>query len=152
MPLHRCRPLHGMLMTRASFEAQQQHAAQTELHESVFTVTRAGGPGIQRYAQTWSGDNTTSWDTLRWNIRTGLQMSLSGMFNTGHDVGGFYGPLPEPELFVRWVQACSLNPRMVMNSWKDGGASNLPWMHAEGTSLVLQAINLRYQLLPSWWR
>jgi alpha-glucosidase len=152
MPLHRCRPLHGMLMTRASFEAQQQHAAQTELHESVFTVTRAGGPGIQRYAQTWSGDNTTSWDTLRWNIRTGLQMSLSGMFNTGHDVGGFYGPLPEPELFVRWVQACSLNPRMVMNSWKDGGASNLPWMHAEVTSLVLQAINLRYQLLPYLWR
>jgi len=37
------------------------------------------------YAQTWSGDNTTGWRTLRWNIQTGLQMSLSGMFNVGHD-------------------------------------------------------------------
>ena len=74
----------------------------------MFTVTRAGPPGIQRYAQTWSGDNTTSWATLKWNIRTGLQMSLSGMFNIGHDVGGFYGPIPEPELLLRW----SVNARL----------------------------------------
>ena len=68
-------------------------------------MTRAGPPGIQRYAQTWSGDNTTSWHTLRWNIRMGLTMSLSGMFNIGHDVGGFAGPVPDAELLVRWVQA-----------------------------------------------
>ena len=70
-------------MTRASFEAQARYRP----GEIPFSVTRAGCPGIQRYAQTWSGDNTTSWATLRWNIRTGLQMSLSGMFNVGHDVG-----------------------------------------------------------------
>ena len=29
---------------------------------AAFTITRAGCPGIQRYAQTWSGDNTTSWE------------------------------------------------------------------------------------------
>jgi alpha-glucosidase len=114
-------------------------------------VTRAGPPGLQRYAQTWSGDNTTSWATLKWNLRTGLQMSLSGMFNVGHDVGGFYGPLPEPELFLRWVQACCLNPRMVMNSWKDGGISNLPWMHPEVTDAVRDAIALRYRLMPYLW-
>jgi alpha-glucosidase (family GH31 glycosyl hydrolase) len=111
-------------------------------------VTRGGPPGIQRYAQTWSGDNTTSWETLRWNIRTGLQMSLSGMFNVGHDVGGFAGPVPEPELFVRWVQACCLNPRMVMNSWKAGGINNVPWLHPDMTAHVAAAIRLRYQLLP----
>lgn len=56
-------------------------------HERPYTITRAGCPGISRYAQTWSGDNTTSWQHLRWNVRTGLNMALSGMFNIGHDVG-----------------------------------------------------------------
>jgi alpha-glucosidase len=79
-------------------------------------------------------------------------MSLSGMFNTGHDVGGFHGPLPEPELFARWVQACCLNPRMVMNSWKAGNAVNLPWMHPEVTGIVRAAIELRYRLLPYLWQ
>jgi alpha-glucosidase len=152
LPMHRSRPLHGLLMTRATFESQQAHARETGQDDLVFTITRAGPPGLQRYAQTWSGDNTTSWASLKWNIRTGLQMSLSGMFNIGHDVGGFYGPIPDPELFLRWVQACSLNPRMVMNSWKEGNVSNLPWMHPEVTPAVTQAIRLRYRLLPYLWQ
>jgi alpha-glucosidase len=145
--MHRSRPVHGLLMTRATFEAQREHVPQ----EAVFTVTRAGMPGIQRYAQTWSGDNTTSWRTLRWNIRTGLQMSLSGMFNTGHDVGGFYGPMPEAELLLRWVQACCLNPRMVMNSWKEGGIATVPWIYPEVTPVITRAIELRYRLMPYLW-
>ena len=149
LPLHRARPLHGLLMTRASFEAQAAHAS--DKAEPVFSVTRGGPPGLQRYAQTWTGDNTTSWETLRWNIRTGLQMSLSGMFNTGHDVGGFAGPSPGPELFVRWVQACCLNPRMVMNSWKADGTNNVPWLHPEVTHHVAAAIRLRYTLMPTLW-
>ena len=149
MPMHRSRPLHALLMTRATFEAQKAHAA--DPGEPTFTVTRAGPPGLQRYAQTWSGDNTTSWATLKWNIRTGLQMSLSGMFNVGHDVGGFYGPLPDAELFLRWVQATCMNPRMVMNSWKEGNISNLPWMHPEVTDGVRDAIALRYRLMPYLW-
>lgn len=151
IPMHRSRPLHPLLMTRATFEAQQVYQVNSASKEAVFTVTRAGGPGIQRYAQTWSGDNSTSWRTLRWNIRTGLQMSLSGMFNIGHDVGGFHGPVPDPELFVRWVQASCLNPRMVMNSWKEGGVSNVPWMHPQVTADVVAAITLRYTLMPYLW-
>jgi alpha-glucosidase len=147
MPMHRVRPLFPLLMTRATFEAQVEHSGT----RNVFGVTRGGSPGIQRYAQTWSGDNTTSWETMRWNIRTGLQMSLSGMFNIGHDVGGFAGPLPDPEMFCRWVQACSLNPRMVMNSWKAGNISNVPWMHPEVTPHIADAIRLRYRLLPYMW-
>jgi alpha-glucosidase len=147
LPMHRARPLHAMLMTRATLEAQ----AQRRPDEPIYTITRAGSPGIQRYAQTWTGDNTTSWETLRWNIRTGLQMSLSGMFNIGHDVGGFAGPVPGPELFARWVQACCLNPRMVMNSWKSDGTVNLPWMHESVKAEVIAAIRLRYSLMPYLW-
>jgi alpha-glucosidase len=85
LPIQRSRPLQTLLMTRATAEAQAAHRP----GERVYMVTRAGPPGIQRYAQTWSGDNATSWHTLRWNLRMGLSMSRCGMFDTGHDVGGF---------------------------------------------------------------
>jgi len=114
----------------------------------VYTVTRAGPPGIQRYAQTWSGDNTTSWHTLRWNLRMGLTMSLSGMFNTGHDVGGFNGPVPDAELLIRWVQNGVFSPRLIMNSWKSGGEVNTPWLHADAIEPIRAAIRLRYRLMP----
>ncbi len=144
IPIYRSRPLQPLLMTRATYEAQAARFAD----ERVYTITRAGPPGIQRYAQTWSGDNTTSWHTLRWNIRMGLTMSLSGMFNTGHDVGGFHGPVPDPELLVRWVQSGAFSPRFIMNSWKAGGAVNTPWLHPEVTPIIRDWIRLRYRLLP----
>jgi alpha-glucosidase len=144
IPIGCSRPLHPLLMTRASFEAQCAHKP----GERAYTVTRAGPPGIQRYAQTWSGDNTTSWHMLRWNIRMGLSMSLSGMFNTGHDVGGFAGPVPDPELLVRWVQNGIFGPRLIMNSWKEGGQTNSPWLHPEALGLIRDAIRFRYRLMP----
>ena len=58
---------------------------------------------MHRYAQTWSGDNSTSWETLKYNLKMGLGLALSGISNTGHDIGGFSGPAPDPELLVRWV-------------------------------------------------
>jgi alpha-glucosidase len=144
LAISRSRPLQALLMMRATSEAQ----AGNRPHERSFTVTRAGPPGIQRYAQTWSGDNTTSWHTLRWNLRMGLSMSLSGMFNTGHDVGGFFGPVPDPELLVRWVQNGVFSPRFIMNSWKAGGETNTPWLHPEVLPAIRDAIRFRYRLMP----
>ncbi len=152
IPIARSRPLHPLLMTRATHETQAVRFPD----ERVFTVTRAGPPGIQRYAQTWSGDNTTSWHTLRWNIRMGLTMSLSGMFNVGHDVGGFAGPVPDAELLVRWVQSATFSPRFIINSWKANGAVNTPWLHPSVTPIIRDWIRLRYRLLPYlytlYWR
>jgi len=138
------RPLQPILMTRASQEAQRAHAPA----ERPYLITRSGAPGLQRYAQTWSGDNRTSWKTLRYNIRTGLGMSLSGFYNIGHDVGGFSGPRPEPELFVRWVQNGVFHPRFTIHSWNDDGSANEPWMYPEVADHVRDAIRLRYRLLP----
>jgi alpha-glucosidase len=145
LPIHRSRPLHPMLMTEAT--AERQRVLKPE--ERTYTITRAGAPGIQRTAQTWSGDNTTSWHTLRWNQRMALTMSLSGMFNIGHDIGGFFGPTPDAELLVRWTQACCLVPRMIMNSWKADGSVNTPWLHPEATGTIRDAVRLRLRLMPT---
>jgi len=143
-PLALLRPVQSLLMTRATLEQQRRDAPARR----AFTVTRAGLPGVQRYGQSWSGDNTTSWESLRWNLRTGLQMSLSGLYNTGHDIGGFAGPLPDAELLIRWTQAGVVHPRFVMNSWKPDGAYNSPWLHPEALPAIRDAIRLRYRLMP----
>jgi alpha-glucosidase len=138
------RPTQAMLMSKLSSETQSAHAP----GERPYAISRAGGPGIGRYAQTWSGDNFTAWKTLRWNLRQGLGMSVSGLFNIGHDVGGFHGPTPGPELFCRFVEFCALWPRFVMNSWKDSGIVNLPWMYPQMLPAVREAYGLRYRLMP----
>jgi alpha-glucosidase len=138
------RPVQALLMTKLSFEAQ----AAREPGKRQYSVTRGGCAGISRYAQTWSGDNETAWKTLRFNLTQGLNMSLSGMFSIGHDVGGFHGPTPGPELFCRFNEFCALWPRMVMNSWNDDGVVNLPWMHESVIPQVREAIALRYRLMP----
>jgi len=138
------RPVMPLLMMRASMEAQKRFAP----HKRPWLISRSGSPGMQRYAQTWSGDNRTSWTTLRYNIRMGLGMSLSGLYNVGHDVGGFAGDKPDAELFVRWVQNGVMHPRFTIHSWNDDRTVNEPWMYPAVTPLVRQAIKLRYRLMP----
>jgi alpha-glucosidase len=146
LPAIDMRPVHALLMTRASFEATGERDPQLR----PYTVSRAGPIGIARYAETWSGDNRTSWHTLKWNLRMGLSMSLSGMPFVGHDIGGFDGPKPGPELLVRWFQMMALHPRALMNSWKPRlkDPTNLPWMHPEVVGEVVEALRLRYRFLP----
>ena len=138
------RPVMPLLMMRASLEAQQRFAP----HKRPYLISRSGCAGMQRYVQTWSGDNRTNWDTLRYNTRMGLGMSLSGLFNVGHDVGGFSGDKPDPELFVRWVQNGVMHPRFTIHSWNDDQTVNEAWMYPEVTPAIRSAIELRYRLLP----
>src|SRR5262249_5093795 len=138
------RPAQALLMHKLAYETE----AEKNPAKRPYTITRAGGAGIARYGQTWSGDNETAWKTLRYNLTQGLSMSLSGLFNIGHDVGGFHGPSPGPELFCRFVEFCALWPRMVMNSWNDDGSVTLPWIPAEVLPEVKAALALRHALLP----
>ena len=71
----------------------------------------------------------------------GLGYVLSGMYNIGHDVGGFAGEAPEPELFVRWIQNGIFHPRFTIHSWNDDQSVNVPWMYKEVLSEVKEAMN-----------
>lgn len=138
------KPLHTLLMIKASREAQSAHAPD----KRPYLISRSGAAGMQRYVQTWSGDNYTSWETLRYNIRMGLGLALSGVSNTGHDIGGFAGPAPEPELFLRWVQQGIFLPRFSIHSWNDDKTVNEPWMYPEITPYIRELIKFRYKLIP----
>lgn len=138
------RPVMPLLMMRASMDAQQDFAP----NKRPYLISRSGCAGMQRYVQTWSGDNRTNWDTLKYNIRMGIGMSLSGLFNVGHDVGGFSGDKPDAELFVRWVQNGVMHPRFTIHSWNDDHTVNEPWMYPSVTGAIRSAIELRYRLMP----
>lgn len=138
------RPLQTLLMAQASFEALEEHAP----GQRPFVITRSGGPGVQRFAQSWTGDNDSNWHTLQYNIPMGLGLSLSGMPNIGHDVGGFFGEKPPAELFVRWVQNGIFHPRFTIHSWHDDGSVNEPWMYPEVLPIIRDTLRFRYRLIP----
>ncbi|CUA71205.1 alpha-glucosidase [Rhizoctonia solani] len=122
-------------------------------------VTRAAIPGMQAYAHgTWSGDNTTTWASLRRGTAMSLSAGLSflpGLY--GHDIGGLTGKHhPSPELLVRWCQQGAWHTRFTVHSWKE--VSTTLWMYdgvkvdgVEITGLLRDIVGLRYQLIPTMY-
>ena len=147
MPAAAMRPVQPLLMMRASRRAQ----IEARPDERPYVVTRAGMAGLHRYAQTWTGDNRTEWKTLRYNARMALGLALSGVSNSGHDVGGFAGPAPDAELLVRWVQAGVLMPRFSIHSWNDDRTVNEPWMYPEALPAIQSLMRLRQRLVPFFY-
>lgn len=113
-----------------------------------YVVCRSGYCGIQRYAQTWAGDNLTGWDTLKYNIATILGMGLSGVANEGCDIGGFAGPAPDGELFLRWVQNGIFQPRFSIHSTNTDNTVTEPWMYSDLKDHIRRAMEFRYELSP----
>lgn len=57
----------------------------------VLNLTRSGYASCQKYAaMLWSGDTCASWETLRTQIKEGLNMGLSGYPYWTLDIGGFF--------------------------------------------------------------
>jgi len=143
-PVNQLKPIQSLLMIKASFEAQKEYAPDIR----PYLITRSGPPGLQRYVQTWSGDNYTEWKTIRFNNKMGLSLSLSGIYNLGHDVGGFSGMPPEPELFIRWIQNGIFHPRFTIHSWNDDDSANVPWMYPEHIEVIRHYMKERVKWMP----
>ncbi len=96
VPSAQLKPMMSTLMCKLSNDAVKEHDADIR----PYSVCRAEAAASRRYAQTWCGDNYTSWKSLKYNIPAITGMGLSGQPNEGVDIGGFAGPAPEEELFV----------------------------------------------------
>ena len=135
------RPLFSFLMTRSSRKAQPDDGR-------AAAVSRCGIVGTSRIATTWTGDNTTGFDDFLYQHKMAMTMSLSGIYNFGQDIGGFAGPKPDKELFLRWIQYGIFTPRFVLHSWNDDGSSNMPWLYEDEIPTVKKLFDLREQLVP----
>lgn len=130
----------------------------------VFILTRSGFAGQQRYgANVWSGDVSSSWESLRNQVTAGLNFSLCAIPHWNSDIGGFFAgqynkswndgtgsknPLFQ-ELYVRWLQFGAFNPMMRSHGTDLGreiyqfGSKGEPIYDA-----IEKSIKLRYALLP----
>ena len=142
-PACRIRPLFSYLMARASREACIESGVETP-----FNVSRCAIAGTQRVASTWTGDNFTSFPELRANHRQCMTMALSGFLFFGPDIGGFAGPQPTEELFLRWLQYGVFLPRFTLHSWKPGSPSTMPWLYPDLLPAVRRLFDLRETLIP----
>ena len=146
-PVWQIRPAFSNAMAKAAHEA----IAETAPDLRPYILSRSGYAGIQRYAQTWAGDNRSEWSALKYNIPIMLGMSVSGVANQGCDIGGFAGPSPDGELFLRWVQNGIFQPRFCLHSCNDDNTITLPWSYEEYTDDVRRAFELRYALAPYYY-
>jgi alpha-glucosidase len=110
-------------------------------------MTRASYAGGQRYAVTWTGDNSSSWDHLKLAVQQMLSLGLSGFTWSGADIPGFTGGA-SPELATRWFEIGAFTPVFRGHSAKDTPRAE-PWVDGpQHLAIRRRFIEERYRLLP----
>ncbi|HEX5182220.1 MAG TPA: TIM-barrel domain-containing protein [Allosphingosinicella sp.] len=135
--------VYGMENSRATFEGM----ARLRPNVRPFVMTRASYAGGQRYAATWTGDNSSTWDHLRLAVQQQISLGLSGFAYSGADVGGFTGGA-SPELMTRWFEVAAFMPIFRDHSMK-GAPRAEPWVDGpEQLAIRRRYVEERYRLMP----
>jgi alpha-glucosidase len=135
--------VYGMENSRATYEGLLKISP----NRRPFVLTRATYAGGQRYAATWTGDNSATWNHLRLTTPMLENLGLSGFGMSGADVGGFIGT-PSPELLTKWTEWATFQP-IDRNHSEKGTARREPWVHGpEQEDIRRRYIEERYRLMP----
>jgi alpha-glucosidase len=133
----------GMQNVRATYDGLRK----LQGDERPFVLTRAAYAGAQRYAATWTGDNSSTWNHLAMSTPQLLSMGLSGYGMVGDDIGGFAGT-PTADLLTRWFEVGAFNP-IYRDHTAKGTGDQEPWVHGpEHEAIRREYIEERYRLLP----
>ena len=135
--------VYGMENTRATYDGIRK----LRPDERAFVMTRASYAGGQRYAVTWTGDNSSTWDHLKLMVHQLINLGLSGFSYAGADIGGFTGG-PSPELMTRWFEIGAFTPVFRDHSAKDTPRAE-PWVDGpEQLAIRRRFVEERYRLMP----
>ena len=135
----------GTLNARATYEGVRR----LRPDERPFVLTRRKAfAGAQRWAASWTGDNSPTWNHLALTTPMLLSLGLShGYRLVGDDIGGFAGS-PPPDLLTRWLELGAFNPVFRGHAQK-GTRYREPWMDGpEHEAIRRRAIERRYALMP----
>lgn len=138
--------VYGMMMVRGTREGIVRMRPETR----PFVLTRSNFLGGQRYAATWTGDNSSTWSHLGWSITMALNLGLSGQPMSGPDIGGFEGNA-DGRLFARWMGIGAFMPfcRAHTDVWT---REHEPWSWGPNVEATCRrALVRRYRLLPYWY-
>jgi alpha-glucosidase len=135
--------VYGMENSRATYEGLRKLDPDTR----PFVLTRATYAGGQRYAATWTGDNSSSWNHLRLTTPMLENLGLSGFAFSGADVGGYAGT-PSSELLTKWIEVATFQP-IDRDHTEKGTGDQEPWVGgAEQEAIRRRFIETRYELMP----
>jgi alpha-glucosidase len=135
--------VYGMENVRATDEGLRR----LEPAQRPFVLTRAAYAGTHRYAATWTGDNSSTWNHISMSTPMLLSLGLCGFTMAGDDIGGFAGS-PPADLLTRWFEVGAFNPIYRDHTGK-GTADQEPWVHGpEQEAIRRRYVELRYKLLP----
>ncbi|KAG1241478.1 hypothetical protein G6F68_016690 [Rhizopus microsporus] len=106
-----------------------------------------GWAGIQRYAVAWTGDQSSSWDYIRWHVPTLVGSGLSGMAYASGDVDAIFGG--SAETFTRDLQWKAFTPVLMGMSGWSSNARKHPWWYDEPyRSINRDYLKLKMRLTP----
>jgi alpha 1,3-glucosidase len=140
-----------MTFSNATYHALlARNKAEEKSPRRPFVLTRSFFSGSQRIGAMWTGDNLAEWSHLQASLPMILNQGISGFPFAGADVGGFFGN-PSKELLTRWYQAGAFYPFFRGHAHIDTRRRE-PYVAGEPyTSIITQALRLRYALLPAWY-
>ncbi|MEN9529437.1 MAG: hypothetical protein RI932_1310, partial [Pseudomonadota bacterium] len=106
---------------------------------------RSGYTKMSKTPVKWAGDSQTTWNALRASLRGALSQAVGGAVFWSHDIGGFYGPMPDAELFMRWSQVGLWGSHARMH----GTSAREPWeFGSDALEQVKYDVALRKKLHP----
>tara|TARA_B110000208_G_scaffold47741_1_gene63190 strand:- start:1447 stop:4764 length:3318 start_codon:yes stop_codon:yes gene_type:complete len=112
-----------------------------------FLWTVMGWAGMQRYAVTWTGDQSGSWDYIRWHISTLIGSGLSGQVYSTGDVDGIFGG--SPETYTRDLQWKTFTPVLMgMSGWSKASRKHPWWFEEPYRSINRSYLKLKMRLTP----
>jgi alpha-D-xyloside xylohydrolase len=142
-----------------------------DMKTRALVLSRDAYLGAQRNGTMfWSSDIAPTWDTLKRQIPTGLDVTASGIAYWGNDIGGWqylphqhvplHKPLLDPsdardnvgqyddypELYTRWFEYGVFQPNFRTHGSRD---HNEVWSYGKQAEPILEKyLRLRYQLMP----
>jgi len=135
--------IYGMENSRATYDGLRT----LDPGKRPFVLTRATYAGGQRYAATWTGDNSSTWNHLRLTTPMLDNLGISGFAFSGADVGGFAGT-PSPDLLTKWIEVAAFQP-IDRDHTEKGTGDQEPWVGgAEQEAIRRHFIETRYRLMP----
>ena len=112
------------------------------------SFSRWGGWGDHRYPIHFSGDATTTWKMLDFEVAFNSVSSNVGLFFWSHDMGGHWGPRNE-EAYARWVQFGATTAALRVHSTRDENLDKRPWLYpSQVTDSLRRSFHLRSKLFP----
>lgn len=138
--------VYGMQNTRATYDG----LLKLRPNERPFVMTRATYAGGQRFAVTWTGDNSATWDHLKLSIHQIINLGLSGFSYSAADVSGFAGG-PSADLLTRWFQIGAFTP--VFRDHSATGTPRVePWVDGpDHLAIRRRFVEERYRLMPYFY-